>query len=203
MLNEMSSNIEVTTTHKDQSNYNIIVDSIINYLSTEKLNDSLAENYTKERLDLNNTLAISTIKEDNNVIGFSTLLYRNLFGNAVRCLNRFYKSPHYRFATSIKNVTPETKEMIQQQSDIAEQLQYDVIFMSRETSKHGKTSLRHYPQKFLHDWIVSPNFHLVCDNETSIRCWQTVIYKKLNTNAVLKLKSITPEEFKNGNYKIR
>ena len=198
----MNSDIKVITIHKDQSDYNIIVDRVIEYFSTQLLNDSLADNYTEERLNLNNTLAISIVTDNENIISFSTLLHRDMFGNAVRCLNRFYKSPHYRFATSIKNVTFETQKMIQQQCDIAKQYNYDIIFMSRET-KTGKTSLRHYPQKFLKDWILSPNFHLVCNDIGSYKCWQSIIYKKLNINASLEMKSIPLEEFKNGSYKVR
>ncbi len=199
----MNLDTNVITIPKSQSDFYISAGSIYNFLEDEPLTESLAENYAPKKLKLEESIAITLITNKNKIIGFSTLLHRDIFGNAVRCLNRFYKSPHYRFATSIKNVTSETKEMIQQQSDIAEQLQYDIIFMSRETKSITRTALKHYPKQFLKDWIVSPNFHLVCDTEISNRCWQTVIYKKLNINAVLKLKAITPEEFKNGNYKIR
>ena len=160
----MNLDTNVVTIHNSQSNFYISAGSIYNFLKYEPLTESLAKNYTPEKLKLEESIAITLITSKNKIIGFSTLLHRDIFGNAVRCLNRFYKSPHYRFATSIKNVTPETQQMIQQQSDIAKHYNYDIVFMSRET-KTGQTSLKHYPQKFLKDWILSPDFHLVCENQ--------------------------------------
>ena len=88
----MNLDIKVTT-HKINRE---IQSEILTFLQDQTEFGRLEKNYTKEKLDLDTCDAISIIRDQNEILSFSTLLNRNLFGNAIRCVNRLYKSPVYR-----------------------------------------------------------------------------------------------------------
>ena len=126
----MNLDIKVTTHKINQE----IQSEILTFLQDQKEFGRLEKNYTKEKLELDTCDAISIIRNQKEILSFSTLLNRDLFGNSIRCLNRLYKSPLYRYRDlgHYNRIKLATFEMMQQQMSFAKENNYDIIFMSRE-----------------------------------------------------------------------
>jgi hypothetical protein len=152
--------LDVNTVSKYDKNFISLVREIQHFSSSISPADRHYENYTR-RLNFTDSVAISTYRNKNTLIGFSTVLHLPVYDNGVRILNRFYKDPQFRMR-SLK-VTDETKIMINQQLSIAKSLNFDFAFMSRE-SNTNQFAMKHFAKQLDSNWNIMPNKYLVSSN---------------------------------------
>lgn len=152
--------LDVDTISKYDSNFISIVREIQKFCMSITPDDRLYENYTR-RLNFTDSIAISTYRNKNILVGFSTVLHLSVYGNGVRILNRFYKDPQFR-QRSLK-VTNETKIMIDQQLSIAKSFNFDFAFMSRE-SNTKQFAMKHFVKQLDDEWKIMPNKYIVSPN---------------------------------------
>lgn len=175
--------LDVDTVSKYDTNFIFIVREIQNFCMTITSDDRHYENYTR-RLNFTDSIAISTYRNKNALVGFSTVLHLPLYGNGVRILNRFYKDPQFRLKGM--KVTDETKIMIDQQLSIAKNLNFDFAFMSRE-SNTNQFAMKHFAKQLDSNWNIMPNkYKISTNNEQYIvvypftETWQSSMLLKEN-----------------------
>src|SRR6056300_568926 len=152
--------LDVNTISKDDKNFISIVREIQKFCMSITSNDRLYENYTR-RLNFANAIAISTYRNQNTLVGFSTVLHLPVYGNGVRILNRFYKDIQFRQRSL--QLTNETKIMIDQQLNIAKSFNFDFAFMSRE-SNTNQFAMKHFVKQLDDKWNVMTNKYLISSN---------------------------------------
>jgi hypothetical protein len=178
----MNHNIEIITVDKDHCdffNYCDIIESIANSLP----NDMKRINNYRSDLKIRNSIAVSLYRLDSKVIGFSSVLHRDLFGNGVRILNRLVKTFDYRFPNGKRKLTLETELMINQQIEVAKKFNFDYVFISRESNR-PVSSLKHYFKK-LPEWRFPLEKFQVCNGGK--QCHQYVAWLPIKTNTTLPL----------------
>ncbi|SVA39676.1 uncharacterized protein METZ01_LOCUS92530 [marine metagenome] len=169
------------------------------------MDDRLASNYTEEALELDSCIAITITKDEEKIIAFSTILHRDMFGDAVRILNRHYKSPDVRRLSwgHQRRINTYTYEMIKQQVQFAKERDYDVAFISRELKGNNLDNLNftalnrfknYFPDK--EKWIFSPKMHLVSTPKIFKENWQSILYYKLKKGGRFKTPSISIDAYK-------
>ena len=182
--------------------YPLILEEIIDL--TVDIDDRLAENYG-ENLDFTDSIAVTTVKDDETLVAFSTILHRDMFGNSVRILNRHYKNPEYRRVNwgHQRRIREYTYEMIQHQILFAKDEGYDVAFISRELKDNNlnnfdSTALNRFKNYFPDHkkWIFSPKMHLVSLPKRFKQNWQSILYYKLTDNGKPPQPSISPQAYK-------
>lgn len=152
--------LDVNTVSKYDKNFISLVREIQHFSSSISPSDRHYENYTR-RLNFTDSIAISTYRNKNTLIGFSTVLQLPVYGNGVRILNRFYKDPEFRKKSL--QLTDETKIMIDQQLYIAKSFNFDFAFMSRE-SNTNQFAMKHFVKQLDSNWNIMPNKYLVSSN---------------------------------------
>lgn len=152
--------LDVNTVSKYDSNFITVVREIQKFCMSITPDDRLYENYTR-RLNFTDSVAISTYRDKDTVVGFSTVLHLPVYGNGVRILNRFYKDPKYRQRSL--HLTSETKIMVNQQLSVAESFNFDFAFMSRE-SNTKQFAMKHFVKQLDKGWNIMPNKYLVSSN---------------------------------------
>jgi len=152
--------LDVNTVSKYDKNFISLVREIQHFSSSISPADRHYENYTR-RLNFTDSIAISTYRNKNTLIGFSTVLHLPVYGNGVRILNRFYKDPEFRKKSL--QLTDETKIMIDQQLSIAKSFNFDFAFMSRE-SNTNQFAMKHFVKQLNDNWNVMPNKYQVSPN---------------------------------------
>ena len=179
--------------------------AVLSFVSQQKMDDRLAQNYTEEKLELDGCIAITITKEEEKIIAFSTILHRDMFGGAVRILNRHYKSPDARRLSwgHQRRINSYTYEMIQQQVQFAKERDYDVAFISRELKDNNLDNLdftalnrfkNYFPEK--DKWIFSPKMHLVSTPKIFKENWQSILYYKLKKGGRIRTPSISIDAYK-------
>lgn len=183
--------IEVLTILKNETIFKTYFDKIISFCQNSD-DDILSKPAYKEYLRLEDSIAISVFEEDNQILGFSTVLHRPIFNNGVRILNRFYKDTAYRFVNKKREVSKETKEMIKQQLEVAKSFNFDFAFMSRE-SRISPPAFKHY-QHYLSfaKWNVEEKRYRVCNGNDD--CNQFIIWTPLTSNANFNLIEVKEKE---------
>lgn len=124
--------------------------------------DRLKENYSPDRLNIDEWIALSYFEG-----GFSSIAYRDIWNNNCRILNRFYKLPEYRDSKTNK-LTDATKTMILQQVEVAQDLNFDCAFMSRDTKF---PAFKHYKKYIPGNWIVEDEMCNVYENGYQYIMW--------------------------------
>lgn len=156
------------TVTKDSAEWSTAIDKVF-ALVEDLPNDKLKNNYSKDNLKIHEWLAISYYDG-----GFSTIAHRDIWGNNCRILNRFYKNPKYRFENTKRKLSQETFYMIQQQLEVAKNLNFDCAFMSRETKLQAWNHFKKYlPQ----EWHTPNERHLMYNNG-----YQHIMWTPLNSN---------------------
>jgi hypothetical protein len=175
--------INVLTISKDDSLFESYCEKIKEFCGDIQ-DIKLLKNYKKD-LKIEDSIAISTFENEGQILGFSTVLHRPIFNNGVRILNRFYKDKTYRFINNRREVSRETKEMIEQQLEVAKSLEFDFAFMSRE-SNITPPAFKYY-SKYLNfaNWHVEDKKYKVCHGDIS--CDQFIIWTPIKSNATLSL----------------
>tara|TARA_B100000959_G_C14636607_1_gene482508 strand:+ start:43 stop:615 length:573 start_codon:yes stop_codon:yes gene_type:complete len=170
--------MKVKTIERSHPDWDEYCDELVAFVSNDS-NDKLKENYTKEKFEFNKTIAITlNYNEHDELTCFSTVLHREMFGNAVRILNRMYRASKHRY--KIQPVTDQTKETIRQQIDVAKRAGYDVVFMSRENKFRGKgSSLSWYTKYLPQEWVVCAFRHKVCPDGPKDEIWHNIAYHQL------------------------
>lgn len=178
----MSHNIKIITvdkTHYEFFNYCDTIETIADSLP----NDMKRINNYRSNLKIRDSIAVSLYKLDSKVIGFSSVLHRDLFGNGVRILNRLVKTFDYRFPNGKRKLTLETELMINQQIEIAKKFNFDYVFISRESNR-PVSSLKHYFKK-LPGWQFPLEKFQVCNGGKP--CEQYVAWLPIKTDITLPL----------------
>ena len=165
---------EIRTYYKDE--FNSIEDEIYAFFEEEKHNTGqLSYNYTPESLGVMDQSAITLGRDSDGICVHATILNREVFGkNAVRCLNRLYKKPKYRY-DSDKII----ERLIYEHLEVTRNLGYHWCVMTRKYP--GRYSMKkffskHFLDKSQCDWHVSDHMHLVCNNRNAKGCWQDICY---------------------------
>ena len=178
-----------------------IIEDLERYRNDVILNDvnnKLMINYTEERLDFLDQVAVSIVYVDEKISCISTLWHTPAYLNCTRCLNRLYMSPEFKKdfsgAMSVKSsqtIRPTTVEMIKQQSELCKT---DYVFISRE-----------YPGarwiKFMSEyigWYKPEGMYKVADGVGKSN-WQYVIVKGLKEtpfDATILRRGMTEMEWK-------
>tara|TARA_Y100001963_G_C6765833_1_gene442152 strand:- start:190 stop:780 length:591 start_codon:yes stop_codon:yes gene_type:complete len=169
-----------------------------------KTTDRLSHNYGKN-LDLNDSVAITTVRNGNDLIAFSTILHRKMFGNSVRILNRYFRHPEFRRMNwgHQRRIKEYTYQMILQQVLYAKDQNYDVAFISRELKDNNidnfnSTALNRFKTYFPNndEWIFSPKMHLVSTPKIFKQNWQSILYYKLKKEGKPPQPSISVQAYK-------
>ena len=190
--------ITVTTIKKQDAEFKNTFDRVLEFIANDFEHDfKLKENYSPVRLQFNDLLAISLYEDDDKVIGFSTVLYREIFCNGARILNRFLKSPNYRFVNNSKMksfVTPETQEMIKQQIEVVRDAELDFAFMSRE-GKMPKNNMIHFTKSmpWMNWYIPEGRFHVCAGQEP---CWQQICVAPISEDFDIEMEHMSKEFFR-------
>tara|TARA_B100000902_G_scaffold126881_2_gene126356 strand:+ start:5561 stop:6199 length:639 start_codon:yes stop_codon:yes gene_type:complete len=201
----MNSNINVKTYGITDPRFGTAVNRI--FLVVEELDskDKLYENYNFDGLKIHEWIALSLYEDQNsNCIGFSSVIRReDVWGNGARILNRFLKSPNYRFENDKRLLSTATKKMIRQQLEIVEELGYDFAFISRESN--GKRNvLQHYLKYYNEvEWNYPLNryqmFHVDHDvmiENPILSCWQHIAWTSFRPHVKdINIDNITEDEF--------
>jgi hypothetical protein len=178
----MSSNITIITIDKDHIDFQKYCNDIEVFSNSLPDEMKRIKNYRVE-LQIHNSIAISVYRRDTEIVGFSSILHRDIFGNGVRVLNRLVKTFDYRFPYNKRKLTPETITMLDQQILIAKKYKFDYVFISRESNR-PVSSLKHY-FKELPEWQCPIDRYRVCGGGQ--QCEQYVAWLPLNDKIDLPL----------------
>ena len=154
--------------HPEFANSLDIVREMVNSLSEDKL----AANYTFDNLAVDEWYAVSLFSG-----GFSSIIWREHWGNNCRILNRFYKLPSYRFENKSRAISQETLDMIDQQLNAANQLGFDCAFMSRETKKQA---FNHYKKHLPQQWFTPDEKYFMIGSS-----YQHVMWTPINNDTFI------------------
>lgn len=188
----MDIKVKVRTVSESEKEYPLYLEKISTFY--ECLNsDKLRNNYHPDHLELEACIGLSVYENEGEILGFSTVLQRDLFKGGARILNRFVKKPGFRFTTQFK-ITPETNLMIDQQVELCRQHQCDYVFISRYT-RGSEPALSHFLQDLVkvRGWHSEKSRYRVCCGRKD--CWQHLIWLPLSGNLSLPLRSISESEF--------
>jgi len=178
----MSSNITITTIDKDHIDFQKYCTAI--ELFCHSLPDEMKriKNYRND-LQIHNSIAVSIYFRNSEIVGFSSVLHRDIFGNGVRVLNRLVKTFDYRFPYNKRKITPETKILLDQQIEVAKKYKFDYVFISRESNR-PVSSLKHYFKEFP-EWNCPLEKYRVCGGGK--QCEQYVAWLPLSDEIDLPL----------------
>lgn len=170
-------NLIIKTIYKDNDEWDEYLKKIEKFIEISNFNDKLIHNYSIQRLQIPIWVGLSVyMTTEGNMLGFSSVITRKEFyGNGCRILNRFIKSPKYRFAKNDMS----TKQMILQQVELSTNLGFDYAFMSRE-SNTGATPFKYYVHDKLGlvDWTIEKDKYYVCNGDSS--CEQYIVWTPLS-----------------------
>jgi hypothetical protein len=181
----MSLDIKVTTVDIDHKEFQDYCNAIEIFSDSFSDNMKRINNYRSD-LKIKKSIAVSVYMQNSNIIGFSSVLHRDVFGNGVRILNRYLKSLDYRSVPIKRKIWPDTKIMINQQIEVAKKYNFDYVFVSRE-SNSGSSALSHY-FKELPEWQCPAEKFRVCSGGK--QCEQYIAWLPLKENVTLPLASI-------------
>lgn len=165
--------------HKEFQKYCNIIEEFSECLPNDM---KKIKNYRND-LKIKESIAVSVYQLDSGILGFSSILHRDMFGNGVRILNRLVKNIDYRFPNNKRRLTLETKTMIAQQIDVAKKYNFNYVFISRESNK-DVSSLSHYFESFS-GWQCPDNRYQVCSGGK--QCKQYVAWLPLKEYTTLPL----------------
>jgi hypothetical protein len=178
----MSFDIKITTVDKDHDEFQDYCEAIESFANAFPDDMKRINNYRTD-LKIKESIAVSVYTQHSVIMGFSSVLHREMFGNGVRILNRYLKNFEYRSVPIKRKIWDETKVMIAQQIDVARKYNFDYVFISRE-SNGGSSALKHY-FKELTEWKCPPEKFRVCGGGQP--CEQYVAWLPLKENITLPL----------------
>jgi len=148
-------------------------------------NNRMPANYSKEKIALDFTLAVSIAERDGEPFSYSSIMHRKIFKNSARVISRFYYHPLHKIKglrnaeMPLKHIWRDhTIDMIEQQTEIAFELGYDGVFISQ----HDK-SLKFFTRMYngllvkskYKDWKFKGNkLYNVCHGH---ECQHMIIHK--------------------------
>lgn len=181
----MNTAIKVTTVDRDHLDFQKYCQAIGRFSSALPDDMKRIKNYRAE-LKVKESIAVSVYEQDSIIVGFSSVLHREMFGNGVRILNRYVKTFDYRAVPVKRKIWDETKIMIAQQIEVAKKYNFDYVFVSRESAS-GTSALKYY-FKELSEWGCPSEKFRVCGGGP--QCEQYVAWLPLKDNINLPLMSI-------------
>ncbi len=162
------------------------LDELFDNLREEQFNnknDKLYKNYSVE--NFNNSLANSICFIDNVPLMCATIAYKSCWpNNTYRILNRLWKPNNCRI-TFPKQMSSSFGEIAINQIDwIKNNLDYQCIFISRQTNHWRNFVISEFKRQYNLTWKTDNYKYLTCENENCPTCWQNIIY--LGNNKILK-----------------
>ena len=170
-----------------------IIEDLERYRNDVILTDvrnKLKINYTEDRLDFLDQVAVSIARFENKIVSVSSLFHIPLYLNSSRSLNRYYQSSDFKKDLKKKetkslytpyraSMSQHAIEMIKQQSNICKT---DFIFLSRQYPgrRVSQKTLRTLHEHESEDWYMPPDLYRVARG-MSRSCWQYILIKQLKT----------------------
>ena len=185
--------IEVRTIKKSSPIWNSMVRIIESFCYKETVGTKDVRNYTVG-LHTDEWLALTYYERDCEVLGFSSVIARDMWNNSARIVNRMLKSRRYRFETSPGMMTDHTIEMLKQQIDFCRKEGFDTAFMSRESNSKNHAMKRYIRNMGFTEWVI-PEGRYKTSNYDSPECWQHVMYTPLKDESQFQLEKITEEKY--------
>lgn len=183
----MNSDIKIITVTKDESDFEYYCKEIEKFVDIFPNNMRRIDNYKKD-LRIRDSIAVSVYEKNFELLGFSSVLHRDIFGNGVRILNRFLKRFDFRFQNKEFRWTDESKQMITQQINVAKKYNFDFVFTSRESTNKTSAAL----SKFFKDqlgWNCPDGKFYVCNSDND-KCQQYITWLPIKVDAVFTLKKV-------------
>lgn len=137
----------------------------------------LWKNYSPEAFNEVTALTI-TFNDDFVPEVCSSILTRNCWPeNAYRILNRTWRHSN-RIAKPREAISPEFADCTRHQIEwLKENINPDLIFVSRETDNWMKWVVRNYKKDYGIEFSIGSGKYLTCPNECDDSCWQHIIYQ--------------------------
>lgn len=195
----MSLTINVETIERSSIHWNVIINLIRKLAEEETKDTELEKNYTTWLHD-DEWLCVSFYENASKILGFSSVVYRDIFNGSARLVNRMLKSREYRFATTPGQMTQHTTELLKQQIEFCKKAGYDNAFMSRESNNSKAAFMRYVKNMGFTEWVIPEGRYKTCLSD-STSCWQHVMYTPLKPNTQFQLQHITEEQY-NEKFKI-
>tara|TARA_Y100001963_G_C6782477_1_gene450751 strand:- start:1932 stop:2555 length:624 start_codon:yes stop_codon:yes gene_type:complete len=200
MLKRTNLNIKSTTVSKNAlcwEKYLTRIEYFCNELKKDEYDDRLLINYTPERLNIDEWIALTIYEDNKKIYGFSTVINRPFWGKGARILNRFFKIKGYRFENDKRKISDATINMIKEQLSTCKALGYEYAFMSRETQNPSAIKAwNHYGKyfKMLGNWNIPEESFQMTEYPEKLSCWQQIIWTPLKEGSKPAIDSITKEE---------
>lgn len=189
----MSLDISVETINRSSMHWNTTVDLIKRFAEKETAGTNLEENYTTRIRD-DEWLCVSYYENAREILGFSSVIYRDIWNGSARLVNRMLKSSKYRFAVTPGQMTKHTTELLKQQIEFCRSAGYDNAFMSRESNTSKAAFMRYIKNMGFTEWIIPEGRYRTCIAD-SAGCWQHVMYTPLKSNSKFQLQHITEDQY--------
>jgi hypothetical protein len=138
-------------------------------------NDALHKNYSLGNFV--NCLAYSICFENNVPVMCATIAHKSCWPDKTyRILNRLWK-PNDKRIKFPRQMSQSFGEIAKSQIKwIKDNLECDLMFISRETSNWQNFVISEFDRQFSIKWKSNTNKYLTCDNENCHSCWQNIIY---------------------------
>lgn len=137
--------------------------------------DKLHKNYSIE--NFTNCLAYSICFEFDKPIMCASISHKSCWPkNTYRILNRLWKPDDVRIKFP-RQMSPSFGLIALDQINwIKSNLDYDCIFISRQTKNWQNFVISEFQRQYNFSWNTNNNKYLTCENETNDDCWQNIIY---------------------------
>lgn len=167
-------NISVDTWVKGE---NLRLDDLFEKLREQQTQngDKLSSNYSSE--NFKNCLAYSICFDNDIPVMCATIARKSCWPEKTyRILNRLWKPNDQRIRFPRQMSKSFGEVAISQINWIKNNLDYDCIFISRETSNWQNFVISEFDRQFNIKWKANSHKYLTCDNENCESCWQNIIY---------------------------
>lgn len=162
--------------------YTEITEELNNYSASLRKTDKhrLIENYID--VDFYEFPFVTVLKQDKNIVGFSTGYTRELYPqDCVRILNRYYQdSDNLRINFTREILRPTTFAIVEQQLEMCRRLGYATAIITREprTNKFFNKFIRELTQQGSQSWELREGPFLVTPSYDNPKAWQSIAYTK-------------------------
>ena len=185
--------ISVHTIHRTSPVWHSIVRMMKKFAAEESKGTKLEENYTTNMKE-DEWLALSYYEDECKILGFSSVVYRDIWNGSARIVNRMLKSREYRFASTSGEMTEHTTQMLKQQIAFCRDNGFDNAFMSRESNSSKAAFMRYLKNMQFTEWHIPEGRYMTCTSDVA-DCWQHVMYTPLKKESQFNLQHITEEQY--------
>lgn len=185
--------ISVYTIHKTSPTWHNMVMMIKEFATKESKEAKLEKNYTTNMRE-DEWLALSYYKDQDKILGFSSVVYRDIWNGSARVVNRMLKSREYRFVSKSSEITKHTTQMLKQQIEFCRNSGFDNVFLSRESNNSKAAFMKYLKNTQFTKWHMPEGRYMMCTSNVA-SCWQHVAYIPLKKESNFNLRHITEEQY--------